>query len=164
MSQSWPSRRALTVPLKGSMMLPALHSYLLQLAAKATPRPAFPTPLGTCGSSHRCPSYPHLVLTACWAPGVNSGSQFSCHCRVGGSGRIRIPCRGGGGVWIQCWCLGHSLGILSSGVLPLHQTLGPQGPGASCSFPALALALADAQAKATNLHSLKENPSLPHPQ
>ena len=77
--------------------LPALHSKLLQLAAMATPRPAFPTPLGVCGSSNQGPPPPDPVLTARWAPGVNSGSQFSCHCRVGGSGRIRIPCRGGGG-------------------------------------------------------------------
>lgn len=73
----------------------ALHSCLFQLAAVTMHRPAFLTPLSACGSPHQVPP-PNLdpVLTICWAPGVNNSSHPSCHRHVGGSGRIRIPCRG----------------------------------------------------------------------
>ena len=63
---------------RGLQFAPLLHSCSLQLAAVAMPRPAFPAPLGACG----CPA-----LTVCWAPGMNSSSQFSHHFQVGGSRR-----------------------------------------------------------------------------
>ena len=127
---------------------PALHSCPPHLAALAT----FPSLLGACGPS--APS-PDPVLTAHRAPGVNSGSQFSCHCRVGGSGRIRIPCRRGGGARIKRCRLGRSLGTLPSRARPLHRFQAPRGPGVSYSGPSLAPA--GAQAGTSHLHSLRRD-------
>lgn len=128
------------------MAHPALHSCPPHLAAPAT----FPSLLGACGPS--APS-PDPVLTAHQAPGVNSGSQFSCHCRVGGSGRIRIPCRRGGGAQIKRCRLGRSLGTLPSRARPLHRFQAPRGPAVSYSGPSLAPA--GAQAGISHLHSLR---------
>ena len=69
------------------------------------------------------------------APGVNSGSRFSCHCWVGGSGRICIPCRRGGGArikpaaWGEGWgpCLPECSPCTDSG-LPGGQECPTQAP------------------------------------